>query len=231
VSRSLRRRLPHQSGLPINERSAGDQSAGTCLPIKWGQRVLSIILRSIAPLCGAFRLRYDLTTQCASTLWSRRGNSMRTINRIVIHHSENEDNFRIIKQYHTGPKPKGHGWAHVAYHVVIEASGQIYRGCNEDIVAGGCDRASHASPTSLEVCLCGNLNNHTASPSAYDALIKLLILWCKKYQINPHNIVGHKDVQPMKHNPTRPNTCPGNTLHSHLNSLRLRVKAAILAHG
>jgi N-acetylmuramoyl-L-alanine amidase len=153
--------------------------------------------------------------------------STRKINRIVIHHSENEDNFAIIKRYHTDPKPKGHGWAHVAYHVVIEADGKTFQGCSEDIIAGGCDKASNASPTSLEVCLCGNLNKHTPSTPAYGALTTLLAQWCKKYLIDPDNIVGHKDVQPNKHNPTRPNTCPGDVMYRNLDHLRSRVKGEL----
>lgn len=153
--------------------------------------------------------------------------TVRSINRIVVHHSENEDNFNIIKKFHTDPKPKGQGWPHVAYHIVIESSGQIFQGCRDDVIAGGCDKASNASPTSLEVCLCGNLNKHLPTAPAYTALINLLIQWCRKYQLDSEQIVGHKDVQSMKHDPTRLNTCPGTVLYPHLSELRARVKLGL----
>jgi N-acetylmuramoyl-L-alanine amidase len=153
---------------------------------------------------------------------------MRSIDRIVVHHSEGEGDFASIKRYHTSPKlpggKGGHGWAHVGYHVVIEKTGRALRGCRDEIIAGGCDRESHGSRSSLEVCLCGHLDKHEPTPAAWSALIDLSVGWCRKYGINPERIVGHRDLQLRKHDPDRPNTCPGNYLYARLAMLRANVK-------
>lgn len=155
----------------------------------------------------------------------------RQIRKIIVHHSERErDTFENIKRWQTtkdDPSTKrvveGKGWSHVAYHFVIEPSGQIFRGADEKISAGG---TMSSSADALEVCLCGDFDKEVPTPAALQRLQSLLTNWCKTCGLTPSDktIVGHKELQPMKGGEI--NRCPGRNLLAQLPQLRRAVAAA-----
>jgi N-acetyl-anhydromuramyl-L-alanine amidase AmpD len=159
----------------------------------------------------------------------------RKISRIVVHHSENKrDTFESVKAWQTTkdnphtPEKEGMGWAHVAYHYVIEQSGKIFVGANEKISAGG---TSGHSSDALEVCLCGDFDSQNPTPEALNRLHSLLANWCRTYKLTPNNktIVGHKEIQPMKKD--HKNKCPGENLLALLPRIRNEVHASLFAKG
>ncbi|HZW39287.1 MAG TPA: peptidoglycan recognition family protein [Ignavibacteriaceae bacterium] len=131
--------------------------------------------------------------------------------RITIHH-EGEllkpDEDAKVKIHNTqvwgmGPDRK---WADIPYHFMIGLDGTIYEGRN--VFTAG-ETATTYDPTGhlLITCL-GNFEEQTLSKEQLDALIKLTAYCCKKYQISPETIKGHKDYAET--------LCPGKDLYKYI---------------
>lgn len=74
------------------------------------------------------------------------------------------------------------------------------------------DQIIFANRTSIGVCYI--LNSMTTSPSnaQYNSLISLCAYLCKKYNISPNNIVGHKDYYDTD--------CLGTILYNRLSDIK-----------
>jgi N-acetylmuramoyl-L-alanine amidase len=137
---------------------------------------------------------------------------MRTINRIVVHHSASpkaSTTAKLIDLWHRAKK-----YLRIGYHRVIKAGGVLELGRPDDQVGA---HALGFNTGSLGVCLTGNFEKEQPDAAQIDTLVQVLATWCLRYRIHVDRIVGH-----YKLNPT---SCPGKYLIVLLPVIRRRVAA------
>lgn len=136
---------------------------------------------------------------------------MGKIQRIVIHCTATpagrEVSFDDIWHWHKDPAPKGNGWTHFGYHVLIHLDGtfdylqQLPYGpyLTNDSIANGAKGYNHSS---LHVCYVGGLDPLTRKPAdtrteAQKAtLVKVIKMLRERYGKFP--VVGHHDLNRLK---------------------------------
>jgi len=91
---------------------------------------------------------------------------VREITDIIVHCSftkprENQSpriGVKVIRQWHTDPKPKGRGWRDIGYHYVIKRDGTLQLG--RPIEQAGAHVRGH-NLTSIGICLVGGMDKRT----------------------------------------------------------------------
>jgi len=134
---------------------------------------------------------------------------MRDINRIVVHHSESEGGDReFIRYLHVDRN----GWQDIGYHAIITnglPNGNWKAGGDGEIQEGRPEKmqGAHArghNEDSLGVCLIGRFDSEVPTHAQISALVKLLLEWCEKYDLDETDIFCHDELN---------NTdCPGHNL-------------------
>lgn len=86
---------------------------------------------------------------------------MRTIKYIVLHSSATRPimsniGAKDIRRWHTDPKPRGRGWATIAYHRVIKRDGRVEYSLDLEKVGNG---VSGNNSNAIHICLVGGINN------------------------------------------------------------------------
>lgn len=128
--------------------------------------------------------------------------------RITIHHEgeyldpkENAaDKIKRTQVWCMGPD---RNWSDIPYHFLIDLDGNIYEGRNV-YTAGETNTTYDPSGHLLLTCM-GNFEEQELPEVQLNALIKLAAYCCKKYQIDPETIKGHKDYAET--------LCPGKNLY------------------
>lgn len=132
-------------------------------------------------------------------------------NRITIHHEgeyldPNANAAEKIKKTQTWCMGPDRNWADIPYHFLIDLDGNIYEGRNV-YTAGETNTTYDPSGHLLLTCM-GNFEEQELPEAQLNALIKLAAYCCKKYQIDPETIKGHKDYAET--------LCPGKNLYPYI---------------
>lgn len=151
---------------------------------------------------------------------------MRTINKIIIHHSESPGgNAGFLRHIHV----HDNGWNDIGYHYVIcngishgvwytEGDGAVQFG-RAEMVQGAHARGANAD--SIGICLIGNLAKNNPTPKQITALTTLCLDLCKKYSLDPATaVIGHRDVCRTD--------CPGELMYVYLPALRYILKGYLM---
>lgn len=129
---------------------------------------------------------------------------MREIQSIVVHCSDSKwGDADVIDSWH-----RERGWDSIGYHAVVlngfRKNSRIFDQEFDGVIEPGRDQSvqgahvSRHNATSLGVCMIG-IDEFT--PVQFDALRKLLDVWCALYSVPPGMVLGHRDLDDKK-------TCP-----------------------
>ena len=138
------------------------------------------------------------------------------LNRVIIHHSAGYGSseigyMRSIQNYHQSNSAIG---GDVGYHYCIGPTGTIYEGRGINYIGAHTSRYQDGvfyNELSIGVCLLGDFSGTLPTVAQQKSLVNLTAYLCKKYNIAPNRITGHRD-----HNST---TCPGNYFYQQTNRL------------
>lgn len=130
---------------------------------------------------------------------------MRKVDLIVVHCSDSDhkhhDNLETIRNWHV----KENGWSDIGYHYFITKDGLIHPG--RPLKTPGAHVAGH-NAHSIGICLSGK---HEFTKEQMASLEKLCFDLCKTYGLEKSDILGHRDLQPLK-------TCPNFDIHKEISS-------------
>jgi N-acetylmuramoyl-L-alanine amidase len=136
---------------------------------------------------------------------------------LIIHHSASPETTTIddIRQWH-----KNKGWSDIGYHKVIYQNGEVKQG-RPDAVMGA--QAFGANAFSLGICCIGNFETKKPPEKMIKALIQVLATLCKRHNLPPERIIGHRDVSRMFNVPAGASSCPGRYMYSLLPEIQTEV--------
>lgn len=148
------------------------------------------------------------------------------IRRLTVHHSavallDNRKAPARFRSHQAAHQAKG--WPDIAYHILIDRHGNVYRG--RPISAVG-DTATEYDPTGHLLVMCeGNFDEQAPSKAQVAALVDVLAWACTRYDVRPRTIRGHRDWAQT--------ACPGKRLHRLIadGTIRRRVRARLDAGG
>lgn len=131
--------------------------------------------------------------------------------RITIHHEgelfpDNENSAFHIKKTQVWGMGKDRNWSDIPYHYMIDPSGVIYEGRNV-YTAGETNTTYDPSGHLLITCL-GNFEEQEVTREQLKALVNMIAYCCRRYQIDPESIKGHKDYAET--------LCPGKDLYRYI---------------
>ena len=137
------------------------------------------------------------------------------IHRLTVHHSgvafhDNRDapaRFRSMQQDHFAE-----GWPDIAYHMLADRHGNIYRA--RPTWAKGNTRTNYNPRGHLLVMCIGNFSEQEVPRRQLSGLIKVLAWACRRFDVAPHTIHGHREYAST--------ACPGTNLQRLINNGRIR---------
>ncbi len=135
---------------------------------------------------------------------------MRKIDLLVIHHSASSR--KIYQDINTIRKEhKMRGYIDIGYHKVIYPNGEIHQGRPDAMNGAHCYSKYYKNSwgvnrRSLGICVIGNFEIEKPTAEQLESLIKACVILCKRHNINPKNIKGHRDFMAT--------ACPGKNLYS-----------------
>ena len=187
------------------------------------------LLRSeLAPdlLLAARRRRKILCKKAWGGVPPRDGLRRHTIRRLTIHHSglkltDNRDapgRFRSYQRDHMSL-----GWPDIAYHVLIDRHGNIYKG--RPTWARGDTRTSYDTTGHFLVMCEGNMSEQDISVRQLAALSDVLAWASTRFGAPPRTIHGHRDYAQSD--------CPGSNLYRRIENggMATRVKRRLSQGG
>lgn len=125
-------------------------------------------------------------------------------NKIILHCSATADtdskSWEAIRRYHVEDK----GWDDIGYHYGIENVGgdiMVFRGRPWWIKGAHCV-AEGRNHDSLGLCVVGKYDDEPPAAEIYIATIDVLKILCAVFSIDPDQVYGHGEFEPLK-------TCPG----------------------
>lgn len=132
--------------------------------------------------------------------------------RITIHHEGtrfdmNDDAAKHIKNVQVWGMGKDRNWVDIPYHFLLAPDGTIYEG--RDVHTVGETNTEYDPTGHLLISLLGNYEEQEINPKQLDALVKLIALNCKKYNLPYETIASHKDYSAQT-------SCPGKNLYKYL---------------
>lgn len=149
-----------------------------------------------------------------------------SIRRVTVHHSasaltENSlspSRFRAYQVAHLA-----RGWPDIAYHVLIDGHGNIYRG--RPLWARPDSATEYECRGHLAVLCDGDFDRQGPSSAQVRALVDVLAWACGRFDLSPEDIRGHRDYTTTE--------CPGARLYELLadGSIRGRVRRRLRAGG
>ena len=145
--------------------------------------------------------------------------------RLTVHHTEGAQpmdrenaihELQAIQSFHQN----GRGWNDIAYHYLIDGTGQIWQGRPEGVVG------SHVlarNDGSIGIVLMGSFHppkNQHPTPAQIASLVSILRYLSVEHQIPVNHIYGHREQEPG-----HATDCPGNILFAMLPDIRRQVAA------
>jgi uncharacterized lipoprotein YddW (UPF0748 family) len=160
------------------------------------------------------------------TLWQAaepRPYKQHTPVRITVHHEggrvlpDTADGARRLKNVQTwcmGPDRK---WTDIPYHYLIASDGTVFEG--RSVYTVGETNTEYDPTGHLLICFLGNYGQQELNDHLLDVLTRLIAHFCKKHNISPDTIGGHKDHSAQT-------TCPGKNIYPYLENgyIKKRVK-------
>lgn len=158
---------------------------------------------------------------------SARGSQSRmNPSRVTVHHTDGHprtelaasiEEMRGYQAYHM----KGHGWADIGYHFVVDGAGRVFEGRHTDVLGA---HAEGANTNNVGIAVMGDYNKTQLNGAQKDMLRHLISFLAIKYQTDPRQngfIQGHQHFN---------NTdCPGRNIAAYLAELRQGVTGETLA--
>jgi uncharacterized lipoprotein YddW (UPF0748 family) len=143
--------------------------------------------------------------------------------RITVHHEggrllpDTADGGRRLKNIQTWGMGPDRNWTDVPYHYLIAADGTVYEGRN--VMTVGETNTEYDPTGHLLICFLGNYGEQQLNEKLLDVLTRLIAHFCKKYNISPDTISGHRDH-------SKQTTCPGKNIYPYLENgyIKTRVK-------
>lgn len=140
------------------------------------------------------------------------------IKKLIVHHSASPRATTTkldIDKWH-----RQRGFSQIGYHKVVEGSGNIVSGRPENVQGAHAKGANHDS---LGVCVVGNFENESPTAAQINSLVKVLVEWCKKYNLKPTDVYGHTNTPG---NVTK-TSCPGKNLYAQLPLIKQKVQLGL----
>lgn len=138
--------------------------------------------------------------------------------RVTLHHSDgrrtttladSEAEARFIQDFHV----HGRGWIDIAYHFLVDASGDILEGRPEGVLGA---HTLGNNEGNIGIVLLGTYHppvNDVPTKAQLEAVAALGRYLVKRYGIDPDSLKGHRDYKQTD--------CPGNLAYTKLDALRL----------
>jgi N-acetylmuramoyl-L-alanine amidase len=193
--------------------------------IGWlGSTFLGLVLAGRA---GAATSTLEIICRDAWGAKKRKGDYLKhTIQRLTIHHSgalftrnrEAPARIRSIQAYH-----QSKGWPDIAYHLIIDRHGNVYRGRPSWAVG---NTATDYNPRGHLLVLClGHFGEQEVPRAMKRALVKVLAEACTEFDVRPSTIRGHGFYAST--------ACPGSNMQALIRDgvLRRAVKRRLGAGG
>lgn len=145
---------------------------------------------------------------------------MRKIDKLVIHHTadsiKNKQTVDSIRKIHLN-----RGYADIGYHKVIDNDGVIRQGRPDERNGAHCynryePKSQGVNSTSIGITVAGNFEYEQPTDIQIASLKHTCLVLCKRYNINPEHIYGHRDFMAT--------ACPGKNLYIKLSEIREYVK-------
>lgn len=128
------------------------------------------------------------------------------------------EQLRRVQLFHM----ESRGWADIAYHYLIDASGRVWEGRPSGIQ--GAHAGNHAANRgNLGICLLGNFEEQRPSTAAVDALGKLMAQLQGSYSIPGTRIFTHNEIR--QRYGLAGTACPGRHLAPVVSQLRARPRS------
>lgn len=149
-----------------------------------------------------------------------------TIHRLTVHHSgsvlrDNSDAPSRFRSYQAGHQAEG--WPDIAYHMLIDRHGNIYRA--RPHWARGDTRTNYSPRGHLLVMCEGNFSAQQVSHRQVVALVDVLAWACKRFDVGAGTIGGHRDYAST--------ACPGDDLYRMIKrgKIQRRVRDRLASGG
>lgn len=147
---------------------------------------------------------------------------LRTINKLVVHHSASSSvttKKGDLERWH-----KQRGFLEIGYHKVIERDGTVADGRDERSEGA---HAKGANAHSLGVCVVGDFEVEIPTSAQLTALETVLTQWCRQYRLTHAHVYGHTNVP----GGSTSTLCPGKHLAVRLPSVKANVRTALNKTG
>ena len=148
------------------------------------------------------------------------------IRRLTVHHSGNvfwrnreaPSRFRSMQRDH-----QAEGWPDIAYHVLIDRHGNVYRG--RPVWARGNTRTNYNPRGHLLVMCIGNFSEQDIARPQLRSLVDVLAWACARFDVSPRTIGGHREYAAT--------SCPGSNLQKRIarGVVQRRVRSRLEAGG
>lgn len=145
--------------------------------------------------------------------------------RITVHHeggkvlADTADGARRLKNIQTWCMGKDRNWTDVPYHYLIAADGTVYEGRNVNTV--GETNTEYDPSGHLLICFLGNYGEQELTQPLLDILTRLIVKFCKQYNISPETISTHRDH-------SKQTTCPGKNIYPYFENGYVKKKVVEL---
>lgn len=145
-----------------------------------------------------------------------------TITHITLHHQgepykPGTDPEQYLRNLQTWSRNTKH-WLDIPYHYIIDLDGHIYEGRRIDYAG---DTNTEYDPTGhalIEVV--GNFEEVEPNQQQLDAIVRLMALLAKKYEVTLDHIASHRDF-------SKQTVCPGANLYRYVQDGYFRHKVAL----
>jgi len=130
--------------------------------------------------------------------------------RVTVHHeggkvlADTADGAKRLKNIQTWCMGKDRNWTDVPYHYLIAADGTVYEGRN--VLTVGETNTEYDPTGHLLICFLGNYGEQELNPYLLDVLTRLIVHFCKKYDLPAETLATHRDHS------TQTN-CPGKNIY------------------
>ncbi len=147
---------------------------------------------------------------------------------VTIHHeggkvlSKTDDAAQRLKNVQTWSMGKDRNWTDVPYHYLIAPDGTIYEG-RDPLTVG--ETATEYDPSGhLLISFLGNYEQQELDEHLLDVLNRFIAQMCKKYNISPDTITGHRDHSAKT-------TCPSKNIYPYIENgfIKNKVKELVEA--
>lgn len=144
------------------------------------------------------------------------------ITHITLHHQgepfpQGKDPVAYLRNLQTWSRATKH-WLDIPYHYIIDLDGKIYEGRKLEYAGDTNTEYDPKGHALIEVV--GNFEEVQPNQKQLDAVVDLMALLAKKYDVSIDKIAGHKDFSAQT-------VCPGVNLYAYLQSGYFRQKVAL----